>query len=175
LTKLIEDDRVLLCRIRGGLCALPIGEVIETMRPLPSSPVAGAPGFVSGLAIIRGIAVPVVDAARLLADPTPDTGPGAPVRRYVTLRSGTRMVALAVEEVIGVRPISATAREALPPLLRNAAGEVIEALASLDAELLVVLRAARLLPPDLDWDAVAGAVPTQPLDAPTTALKGEPQ
>lgn len=42
------------------------------MRPLPVAAVAGAPDFVAGVAIIRGDAVPVVDAARLL------TGEGEP-------------------------------------------------------------------------------------------------
>lgn len=171
MSNLIDDDRVLVCRIRGGLCALPLAQVVETMRPLPTEPVTGAPEFVAGLAIIRGSAVPVVEPARFLAD----SAPGGSVGRYVTLRTGSRVVALAVDEVVGVRTLSATSRAALPPLLRHAAGEVIETVASLDAELLVVLRSTRLLPPGSAWETAAGAVPTQSLDAATTALKGDPR
>src|SRR5271155_6034274 len=47
-------------------CALPIGHVVETMRPLPTEPVAGAKAFVRGLALIRGAAVPVIDLAHVI-------------------------------------------------------------------------------------------------------------
>lgn len=175
MRKLVDDDRVLVCRIRGGLCALPLAEVVETMRPLPTEPVSAAPGFVSGLAIIRGGAVPVVETSRLLADEAPAPPQPSSRGRYVTVQAGARVVALAVEEVIGVRTISTASRAALPPLLQHAAGAVIESVAALDAELLVVLRAARLLPAGSAWETAAGAVPSQPLDATPTALKGDPR
>jgi chemotaxis signal transduction protein len=53
-------------------------------------------------------------------------------------------MALAVDSVVGVRPIRAGALHALPPLLRDSA--VIAAIGVLDAQLLVVLQASRLLP-----------------------------
>src|SRR5688572_15607941 len=56
----------LICRVSTRVCALPLDAVVETMRPLVVEPVAGAPGFVSGLSIVRGEPIPVVDAARLL-------------------------------------------------------------------------------------------------------------
>ena len=173
MRKLVDDDRVLVCRIRGGLCAFPLAEVVETMRPLPTEPVTGAPAFVSGLAIIRGSAVPVVETARLLAGA--DTAPSSLPGRYVTVDTGTRLVALAVEGVLGVRTISTASRSALPPLLQHAAGAIIETVASLDAELLVILRATRLLPAGSEWATAAGAVPAAPLDTTATAPKDGPR
>ena len=56
----------LIFRVLDRLCALSLGHVVETMRPLPIEPLAAAPHFVLGLATIRGSQVPVVDAGRLI-------------------------------------------------------------------------------------------------------------
>src|SRR5580692_5756315 len=69
----IKDDELglaLLCRVQARWCALPLRHVIETMRPLPTSPIPGAPAFVDGLAVIRGAPVPVVSLSRLLGATT---------------------------------------------------------------------------------------------------------
>ena len=134
----------LICRVRGNLCALPLRHVTETMRPLPIEVVAGAPHFVLGLAVIRGAPVPVVDAARLLGDAD------APSGRWVALTAGSRQVALAVGSVLGVRPLPDGTRHALPPLLKDAGGELVSELGLLDEALLRVLQAGSLLSDD-DW------------------------
>jgi purine-binding chemotaxis protein CheW len=119
--------------------AIPLADVVETMRPLPIEPVAAAPGCVLGLAIIRGRPLAVVDVARLVGG-----GSGRP-GRFVTVRAGAREVALAVDEVIGVRTLTADALADLPPLLRDADGAAVDAIGALDAELLFVLGGARLV------------------------------
>ena len=135
-------DRVasLVCRVATRVCALPLDVVIEIMRPLPVEPLAGAPGFITGLAIIRGEPMPVVDAARLLG------AEAAAPSRFVTLRIGARQVALAVDAVLGVRLVAAERRSALTSLLGAVAGDAVAAIGTLDAQLLVVLEAARLVP-----------------------------
>lgn len=146
----------LLLRVRGRLCALPLEHVVETMRPLPVRPVADTPPFVTGVSVIRGAAVPVVDVARLLnpsADPRDSTPRGA--ARFVTVRTADRTVALDVDAVVGVRRLPAGALGELPPLLRDAGSDAVAAIGTLDAELILVLRAARLLP----GDAVPGRTP----------------
>jgi purine-binding chemotaxis protein CheW len=142
----IEDDELglsLLCRIQARWCALPLRHVIETMRPLPTSPIPGAPAFVDGLAIIRGSPVPVVDLSRLLGAPT--TQP----TRLVCVRTERGRVALAVDHVHGVRSLASGSLHALPPLLQCADAQVVAAIGMLDAELLVVMQIARLVPEDL--------------------------
>lgn len=143
---LVNDDRTLVCRIRGALCALPLTHVVETMRALPAEPIAGAPPFVSGVAIVRGVAVPVVDAARLLkgAGETPTFNTSAP--RYVVVDAGRQLVALQVDDILGVRPVPSIARNALPRLLSRGDPDAIASMGALDAELLLVLQAAHLLP-----------------------------
>jgi purine-binding chemotaxis protein CheW len=140
-------DLSLICRVQTRLCAIPLGHVIETMRPLPTEAIVGAPPFVRGLAVIRGAPVPVVDAARLLG------ATQAQAARLVTMTVGARRVALAVDSVLGVRAIPAGSLHELPPLLHEAGADVVAAIGLLDAELLLVLHATRLLPEDA-WAAL---------------------
>lgn len=133
-----RDELSLLCRVRSRSCALPLSNVIETMRPLPVELVSGAPRFLLGVSVIRGEPIPVIGARRLLGDPDGDPG------RFVTLRTGDRTVALAVDEVLAVRSVQELRVSKLPPLLRDVDSRLISAIGVLDAELLVVLSAARL-------------------------------
>jgi purine-binding chemotaxis protein CheW len=137
-----KADLSLICRVDARLCALPLAHVVETMRPLPVEAIAGSPHFVRGLAVIRGVPVPVVDTACLLG------AQAAPGDRFVTITVGDRHVALAVDSVLGVRAVPAGSLHQLPPLLHEAGADVVAAIGLLDAELLLVLRSTRLLPDD---------------------------
>jgi purine-binding chemotaxis protein CheW len=145
----------LLFRVGTCICAIPLEHVVETMRPLPIDALAGMPELVLGVAVIRGAPVPVVDVGRLVVM----TGGGAHERRrFVTLAidAGARRVALAVDDVLGVRWLPAQAGDDLPPLLGGGRSDGVAALRSLDAGLLVVLDAARIVPESV-WAAVAAA------------------
>jgi len=141
------NQELLLCRVGERLCALPLEHVIETMRPLPVVALAGAPGFVRGLSIVRGAPVPVVTAAALLGDVEPRPF------RFVIVRADGRQFAMAVEAVLGVKAIPKESLHDLAPLLRDAGSDLITAIGALDAELLLVLRSARIVP-DSVWEAV---------------------
>jgi purine-binding chemotaxis protein CheW len=134
------DAWSLLCRVETRLCALPLDNVVETMRPLPIEPVAGAPDFVLGLSVVRGAPVPIVDVERLLG------GKSVNPARFVMLKVGERCVGLAVESAVGIRQIGAASLQDLPPLLRNAEADAVSTIGTLDSELLVVLQAVRIVP-----------------------------
>jgi purine-binding chemotaxis protein CheW len=133
----------LLCRAGTLLCAIPLEHVIETLRVPPIEAVSGAPRYVRGLSVIRGAAVPVIDAGLLVGDQPTNA------ERLITIRTGNRTIALAVETVVGISAIAEATVTALPPLLREAASEAIAAIGTLDAELLIFLRATRIVPPDV--------------------------
>jgi purine-binding chemotaxis protein CheW len=133
----------LVCRAGAILCALPIEQVIEIMRLLPTEQIGSAPRYVRGLSVIRGTPVPVVDLGLVLGDKV------ARATRLIAVRAATRTIALAVESVIGITAIAADTFSQLPPLLRDAAADVVAAIAALDGELIVLLRAARLVPEEL--------------------------
>jgi purine-binding chemotaxis protein CheW len=151
-----ETTPVLVVAVGSLLCAIPADCVSETMRPLATEPLSATHDFVRGFAVIRGAPVPVVDLEALL------TGERQTVsRRFVTLKLQGRQVALAVERVIGVRQIDRAELRQLPPLLRQVDGEIdrdlVEAIGASDAELLLVLRAARLIPDQTPPLAAAAA------------------
>lgn len=135
-------DAVLVVDAGGRPAGIPLACVRETMRPLPIVSVSGAPDFVLGVAVIRGATVPVVDLGSLLGLGSGERSPG----RFVTLEVDGRCVALAVTGVRGIAELPDTAAQGLPPLLNGAANEVIQALALHDEALLILLRAARLVP-----------------------------
>jgi purine-binding chemotaxis protein CheW len=139
----------LIVRASSRAFAIPIPYVVETMRPLPIDPIAGVPTFLLGLSVIRGAPVPVVDLGAVAG-----LGRGGTVSRFVTLRLGERRVALAVGAVVGMRDLVGVGVGEMPPLLREASADVIEAIGVLDAQLLLVLRASRLLPEEI-WQKLS--------------------
>ena len=145
-----ENDRFLLCQVGSRIIALALFDVRETMRPLPIEPLNGMPQFVLGLAVVRGLPVPVIDARRLLS-PFKSATSGTSLR-FVTLRLGERTAALAVDAVLEVRSIARAMLTEVPPLLRESGAE-LSAIGALDAELLLVLQTARLVP-DSVWSAI---------------------
>jgi purine-binding chemotaxis protein CheW len=134
----------LLCRQHALRIAVPLAHVIETMRPLDIDAIGGAPSFVLGVSIVRGAPTPIVDAARLLG-----LDESIAPTRWIALRAGARRIALAVGAVEGVRALDDDRAAApVPPLLSRARADVIDAISSLDAALLVVLRASGVLTDD---------------------------
>ncbi|HEV8549193.1 MAG TPA: chemotaxis protein CheW [Polyangiaceae bacterium] len=139
-----EQERQRWLVVEAGMhrVALSLSGLRETMRPLPIEPVRGAPGFVLGLAVIRGAALPVVDLGAVLGR----TGDAATFTRFISLEHDGRAAALAVEAVEGFVTLERREFSALPPLLTHAAGDAVEALTLHDRALVWVLSASRLLP-----------------------------
>lgn len=144
----LRTPTFLLCRAATSICALPVVHILETLRPLPLHPIQAGPAFVCGLSVIRGAPVPVVDLAAVIGKARTDS-----ISRWVTLRLGERRLALAVEGVLGIRELEESTLQALPPLLRDADRGLIEAVGTLDSELLLLLEAGRILPEGI-WDAL---------------------
>lgn len=120
------------------LCALALRDVVETIRPLPVQPIAGTADVLLGVSVIRGLAVPVVDTARLLG-----AGMERP-SRFVTTRTGQGPLAYATGPVIGVLPVVPDGGRP-PPLLGAAATRLVAAVGVLDSRPLLFLRGTDLL------------------------------
>ena len=145
-----ERTAALIVTVGGRACAVPLHYVAETMRPLPIEPVAGTPSFVRGLSVIRGEPIPVVDLRALLENGENS----ATLGRFVTVKLKTRKAAIGVDAVVGLRHLDSARFEELPPILGNVAADLIEALATRDGELLIVLRGARIVPDEV-WATLA--------------------
>ena len=148
----LETSPVFVVMVGARACAFPLHHVAETLRPLPIKPVAGTPGFVCGVSIIRGTPTPVVDLKALLenCENSPSYG------RFVTLNLDSRRVAIGVDSVVGLRHLDSAQLGELPPLLGDVSVGLIESFGTCDAQLLLVLRAARIVPDEV-WTTLAAA------------------
>ena len=148
----LETSPVFVVMVGARACAFPLHHVAETMRPLPIKPVAGTPSFVCGVSLIRGTPTPVVDLKALLenCENSPSYG------RFVSLKLDDRRVAIGVDSVVGLRHLDSAQLGELPPLLRDVAADLIESFGTRDAQLLLVLRAARIVPDEV-WTTLAAA------------------
>ena len=142
-------SRAVVVRTGAYIGAIPLEDVIEIVRPLRVQRVPGAPAYVRGVAVVRGVPVPVVDLAVLLGEPPSHDA------RWVLLRPtrGQRLVALSVDAMLGLRELSGKAMGEVPPLLGQARGASVTSLGALDRDLLLTLDAARAIPPDV-WHAL---------------------
>jgi purine-binding chemotaxis protein CheW len=139
---------VLVVDAGSRLCAIPIADVVETMRPLEVESVPGMPRFLMGIAIIRGSPIPVVALGELLG-----TRQDKPIGRYVLLNLGEHKIALAVEKVLGVRRLDDSVMHGLPPLLKEPQKELVAEIGVKDERLLLVLRATRMIPDEV-WQTL---------------------
>jgi len=148
-----EGGVSLVFRAGSMLCALRLDEVIETMRPLAVRALAGAPAFVRGVCIMRGVPTPVVDVARLLG------GEQAEAVRFVAVRTERGPVAFATGAVLGIRA-TAAGGAAHVGLLTGASSRLVAGVGTLDNEPLLMLQSMRVVP-DHVWMQAAGetAVP----------------
>ena len=148
----LETSPVFVVMVGARACAFPLHHVAETMRPLPIKPVAGTPSFVCGVSLIRGTPTPVVDLKALLenCENSPSYG------RFVSLKLDDRRVAIGVDSVVGLRHLDSAQLGELPPLLRDVSVDLIESFGTRDAQLLLVLRAARIVPDEV-WTTLAAA------------------
>jgi len=148
----LKISPVLVVMVGARACAFPLQHVLETMRPLPIKPVAGTPFFVHGVSIVRGMPTPVVDLKALLdkSEKSPSFG------RFVALKLGDRRVVVGVDCVVGLRNLDTGQLGELPPLLRDVTTDLIESFGTCDAQLLVVLRASRIVSDEV-WKILAAA------------------
>jgi purine-binding chemotaxis protein CheW len=146
---------MLVVMVGARACALPLLHVAEIMRPLPIEPVAGTPGFVRGVSVIRGTPTPVVDLGALLENRANREAYGC----LVTLKLGERRFAIGVDSVVGLRSLDTARLGELPPILGDVAAHLIETIGARDAQLLIVLRAARIVPDEV-WATLAAVEAT---------------
>ncbi len=135
----------LLCRAGNHACGLPVEAVRLTLRRshLDSWKAGDAPGegpVTEGVATIRGEAVPVVSLGRLLSGKDSERE-----NRLVLLGLEGRRVALGVSSVLGVRSLPVDTTAELPLFSVTSTATSSSAWRGLDGELLLLLRAARLL------------------------------
>lgn len=146
----LDQFAVFLVRVGSHICALPLENVVEIMRPLVTEPLPEMPSFLCGRAIIRGLPTPVFDLGILLGAGSSSLG-----GRFVLLRNGAWWAAAAVDTVLGVRRLDGPALESLPTM-KNTSSEFVSAIEVSNPQLLLILQEARLIPNEV-WQSLASS------------------
>jgi len=133
---------VLLFRMQTVVCAMPISHVSEILRPLPYETFKDLPPFISGVSVIRGTPLPVLNLNYLLGHEEKNSH----MQRFIIIRNEDTHLACLVDEVIGIENIEAKTITEAPPLLRNTHADLISAMGVLDQKFLLVLQTLIDLP-----------------------------
>lgn len=124
------------------LYALPLALVAETMRPLPIRKLESSVEGVTGVSRIRGHAVPVIDLGNLVNHSSEE--PLQSSRRFVSMKSGSRTFALAVDSVFGIHEFDPAQAQELPALLQ--VNPSVRATTEIHHELVFYIEPIRLVP-----------------------------
>jgi purine-binding chemotaxis protein CheW len=154
----LQSAAYLLFRSGSRVGALALADVREIMRPLPIEHLTGASPPVMGVALVRGMPAPIIDAAQLLGESCLPREKRAFPSRFISLKLGARSACLIVDAVLDVRTLSTAQLQATPPVLGTSASEAMSRIGALDRELLVVLSTARMVS-DAVWASLPAAAP----------------
>lgn len=132
---------MLVCGVGALYCAIPTAYVDVTTPALSVERITTeGPAAVSGVTMVRGLAVAVVDARRLLGQPD-DVEP----RRFVVVRQGVGGAALAVDSAERVIRVPRSELQAMSPLLGVGVSELVQSLTRVEQRLVALLSAVRIV------------------------------
>ena len=134
------SDRHVCFRLSGQELALPIGDVKETIRPRPVTPVFHTPPFVLGLINLRGEVVSVLDVAQLLALPPTIVGPET---RVLVVQHGPK-AGIVVDSLSEVRTLAEESVRPPPATLDRDVAALLRGVVSLEAGPVSILDLERI-------------------------------
>jgi purine-binding chemotaxis protein CheW len=144
-----DEFSVLLIVVGGSHYAIALKDVAAVMRPLPAHPAPHAPPWVTGLAVIRGSPVPVIDLGRRLG-----LTQAGPPERLVLVHGPESYLALLVDGLAGIRPVPGRAEAPhglVPP------GDLIVGWLLVDGTMVALLDVTAVLEPGVSeygtWQA----------------------
>ena len=97
-----SPDRILCCTVGGETCGLAVGQVAEILDPVPLQPIPRTPPCFSGMMLIHGVPVPVLDLASYL-----EIGPGIGAGQVLVVAPDLATLALRVDGVERIEPAAA--------------------------------------------------------------------
>ncbi|KAF1079272.1 MAG: hypothetical protein GQF41_4381 [Candidatus Rifleibacterium amylolyticum] len=141
---LLEDEGqlVVICSIGGNMLGIPAGPIQEVLAPPEIRPVHHAPDYVRGVFNLRGRVIAVIDPAVKL-------GLNAQIldadTRILVVQSGTELVGMLVDNLIGIFPFSPDQMTASPENLPKAFSRVVTGFFFLDGKMTGLLKLDELL------------------------------
>ncbi len=142
MTATAESTRLVTFRLGQHLFAAEIHAVQRVLRHEPPRALPDMPDWMEGVVDYQGTVVPVIDMRRRFG--LPATTPGPQSRLMVCSASGGQ-VAMLVDAVLDVKPVSPGDVMDPPELFRGLAGEYLKGLTRRQQQLVVVLDVESLL------------------------------
>lgn len=135
------EEKYAICRLAGEYFGLPVAAVREVVNAPALTPVPRARAFVEGVINLRGHVLPVVNLARQLGMPEPDSCPCIVVAEWQD-----EAVGILVEEVVAVLPLRVEQAEGSG----GPGAEAVRGVARMeDGRLVVVYDLEQLLSPEV--------------------------
>lgn len=136
-------------RIRNEEFAFPIQDVREVDKMTTVTPVPQAPAAVAGMVDVRGEVIPVISLRDLFGLAAEAPGPKSRII-FVELPGADatrkRVVGCIVDSLSRVLRLPKNSVSSVPPELLGEHRRYLEGVARLDGRLIMILRAARLVP-----------------------------
>lgn len=130
--------QLVLCRVAGHVYGIELGTVREIIPARRATRLPGASAHVSGLVNVRGTIVTVIDLGiRLAPDARAAAARGGEAGSIVLIEHGTKLVGVAVDEVLDVRrEVDLELGTEAESLVR---GRAVRAVGRLDGEVIALL------------------------------------
>jgi purine-binding chemotaxis protein CheW len=130
--------QLLLFRLADHIGGIELEIVREILPPPPATRLPGAPSYVRGLVNVRGTVITVIDlVARLYDRPSSPDGP------VMLIEHQNRVVGVAVDEVIEVRPLPPEGWQT--PIGDLLPGGIVYAMGEIDSRTVLLLDIPGLL------------------------------
>jgi purine-binding chemotaxis protein CheW len=134
----IAFRQLLLFRLADRIGGIELEIVREILPPPPATRLPGAPSYVRGLINVRGTVITVIDlVARLYDRPARPDGP------VMLIEHQNRVIGVAVDEVIEVRPLPAEGWQT--PIGDLLPGGIVYAMGEIDSQTVLLLDIPGLL------------------------------
>ena len=136
-----DEQQIATFYVGSLLLGVDIRQIQEINRHLDITRVPLAPGFVEGVANLRGEVVTIVNLRSVLGLPPAENIE----HRYVVLQSPTEAVGLTVDRIADVLSIPAENFVPPPSSVEGVEGRFFEAVCTLQQELLVLLNVDEII------------------------------
>lgn len=127
--------RTLLFRVGSAVYGCDIDDIREIVPFRPATRLPGAPGYVAGLINLRGTIVTVLDLGRLLDAKRERVAENSSIM-LVSIPGSSRLVGVAVEEVMDVRVVGTSADDVIAD---SAGNDAVRGLAHVDGGTVILL------------------------------------
>jgi purine-binding chemotaxis protein CheW len=139
------ENQLVVFDLANEYYGVDIGAVENIIELQPINAASHVPGFVEGIADLRGTALPVVDLRKRFGLPVEEA---TKETRIIVIEIDGTLVGMMVDAVPEVLRVPEEAIEPLPPIVLTVDSTFITGIAKIDERLIILLDLSRVLSPE---------------------------